>query len=208
VNPASNLIPAAMTGEVASNASNLLSDIKPGYMLGAKPRQQAVGHVIGIIAGALVGVPLFFLLFLPEVNGVRSPATIVSEQFAMPAAIQWKGVAELIMKGLKGLPTSAVISIAVATIAAIAMEAARIKTRGRFPLSAVAIGLGVILPPESTFGMFVGALIFWIMKMRHPTPGTKAHEVWVEGMEPICAGLISGAALIGIANAIANVLMA
>ena len=206
-NPASNLIPAAMTGEIASNASNLLSDIKPGYMLGAKPRQQAVGHVIGIFSGALVGVPLFFLLFLPEVNGVRSPATIVSEQFAMPSAIQWKGVAELIMKGLKGLPQSAIISMAVAAIAAIAIEVARIKTKGRFGLSAVAIGLGVILPPEATFAMFVGALIFWIMKMRHPKPGTKAHEVWVEGMEPICAGLISGAALVGIANAIVNVLI-
>ena len=206
-NPASNLIPAAMTSEVAANASNLLSDIKPGYMLGAKPRQQAVGHVIGILAGSLVGVPLFFLLFLPEVNGVRSPSTIISEQFAMPGAIQWKGVAELITKGLKGLPASAIISMAVAAITAIAIEVARIRTRGRFPLSAVAIGLGVILPPESTFGMFVGALIFWIMKMRHPEPGTKAHDIWVEGMEPICAGLISGAALVGIANALVNVLI-
>ena len=64
-NPASNLIPAGMTGEIAANAANLLSDIKPGYMLGGKPRQQAVGHVIGIFAGALACVPLFFLLFLP-----------------------------------------------------------------------------------------------------------------------------------------------
>ena len=53
VNPATNLIPATMTAEIASNASNLLSDIKPGYMLGAKPRQQAVGHFIGILAGTL-----------------------------------------------------------------------------------------------------------------------------------------------------------
>ena len=206
-NPASNLIPAAMTSEIASNASNLLSDIKPGYMLGGKPRQQAVGHVIGIVSGALVSVPLFFLLFLPEVNGVRSPSTIISEQFAMPSAVQWKGVAELIMKGLKGLPTSAVISIVVAALAALAIEVARIMTKGRFALSAVSIGLGVILPPEATFAMFVGALFFWIMKLRHPAPGTKAHEIWVEGMEPICAGLISGAALVGIANAIVNVML-
>jgi OPT family oligopeptide transporter len=206
-NPASNLIPAAMTSEVAANASNLLSDIKPGYMLGAKPRQQAVGHVIGIFAGALVGVPLFFLLFLPEVNGVRSPATIISEQFAMPSAIQWRGVAELIMKGFKGLPTSAIVSMAVAAVAAIAIEVARIVTKGRSGLSSVAIGLGVILPPEATFAMFVGALGFWLMKLRHPQPGTRGHEIWVEGMEPICAGLISGAALVGIANAIVNVLI-
>jgi len=207
-NPASNLIPAAMTGEVAANASNLLSDIKPGYMLGAKPRQQAIGHVIGIFAGALACVPLFFLLFLPpDANGVRSPATIISEQFAMPGAIQWKGVAEIITKGLTSLPQSAIIAMAVAAVTAVAVEVARIVTKGRSGLSAVAIGLGVVLPPESTLAMFVGALIFWIMKLRHPQPGTKEHEVWVEGMEPICAGLISGSALMGIGNAIVNVLI-
>ena len=207
-NPASNLIPAAMTSEVAANASNLLSDIKPGYMLGAKPRQQAIGHVIGIFSGALACVPLFFLLFLPpDANGVRSTATIISDQFAMPGAIQWKGVAEIITKGLTSLPQSAIIAMAVAALTAVAVEVARIVTKGRSGLSAVAIGLGVVLPPESTLAMFVGALIFWIMKLRHPRPGTKEHEVWVEGMEPICAGLISGSALMGIGNAIVNVLI-
>ena len=61
--PAPNLMTAVMSSEVASNASNLLMDIKPGYMLGAKPRQQAIGHVIGIVAGALAATPLFFVLF-------------------------------------------------------------------------------------------------------------------------------------------------
>ena len=78
-----------------------LSDIKPGYMLGAKPRQQAIGHVIGIISGAIAATPLFFLLFLPpDANGLRDPATIVSERFPMPSALQWKGVADLIARGV------------------------------------------------------------------------------------------------------------
>jgi uncharacterized oligopeptide transporter (OPT) family protein len=88
-NPASNLIPAGMTAEIALNAANLLSDIKPGYMLGAKPRQQAIGHVIGIlIAGALASTPLFY----PALPAARTRAAcarsrdIVSDQFAMPAA--------------------------------------------------------------------------------------------------------------------------
>jgi uncharacterized oligopeptide transporter (OPT) family protein len=207
-NPASNLIPAGMTSEIASNAANLLSDIKPGYMLGGKPRQQAIGHVIGIIAGSMAAIPLFFLLFLPpDANGVRSASTIISEQFAMPGALQWKGVAEIIAKGVSSLPTSAVISMVVAALAAIAVEVARIVTKGRFPLSAVSIGLGVVLPPESSFMMWVGALIFWWMGRQNAKPGTKGHDFWVEGCEPICAGLISGAALIGIGNAIINVLI-
>ncbi len=153
-----------MTAEIAANAANLLSDIKPGYMLGGKPRQQAIGHVIGIFAGALCCVPLFFLLFLPpDANGVRSVSTIVSDKFAFPAALQWKGVAELIAKGFSALPYSAVVSMIVAAVAAVAIEIARIVTKGRFPLSAVSIGLGVVLPPESTFAMWVGAMIFWGM---------------------------------------------
>jgi uncharacterized oligopeptide transporter (OPT) family protein len=207
-NPASNLIPAGMTGEIAANASNLLSDIKPGYMLGAKPRQQAVGHVIGIFAGALCCVPLFFLLFLPpDASGVRSTATIVSDQFGMPAALQWKGVAELIAKGVSTLPHSAVISMIVAAVAAIAIEGAKIATKGRFPLSAVAVGLGVVLPPEATFAMWVGAMIFWWQARKYKEPGTRGHEIWKEGYESICAGLISGSALVGIGNAIVNVLI-
>jgi len=207
-NPASNLIPGGMTAEVSANAANLLSDIKPGYMLGAKPRQQAIGHVIGIFAGGLAAVPLFYLLFLPPAaDGTRSAATIVSDQFAMPAAVQWRGVADLIAHGLKSLPASAVAAMIVAAVCAAAIEIARIVTKGRFPLSAVSIGLGVVLPPEYVFAMWIGAAIFWWQGRKNPTPGTKGHDFWVEGCEPICAGLISGWALTGIANSIINVVL-
>jgi len=207
-NPASNLIPAGMTGEIAANAANLLSDIKPGYMLGAKPRQQAIGHVIGIFSGTLVCTPLFFLLFLPpDQNGVRSTSTIVSDHFAMPAALQWKGVADLIAKGISHLPPSAVASMIVAAVCAAAIEIIGIATRGRLALSAVSIGLGVVLPPEYTLAMWAGALMFWLMGRRYSTAGTRGYAYWKEGCEPICAGLISGSALVGIGNAIVNVLL-
>jgi OPT family oligopeptide transporter len=207
-NPGSNLLPAGMTAEISSNAANLLSDIKPGYMLGGKPRHQAIGHVIGNLAGVLVCVPLFFLLFTKtDASGTVSAAGMVSDQFGFPAALQWKGVADIIARGLKSLPTSALISMGVAAVAAIAIEVARIATKGKSGLSAVAIGLGVTLPPQATFMMFVGALLFWFMGRRHKTPGTQGHRIWVEGMEPICAGLISGAALMGIGDAIIGVLI-
>ena len=50
-------------------------------------------------------------------------------------------------------------------------------------------------------------MIFWVAARRNPTAGTRGNRFWVEGMEPICAGLISGSALMGIGNAIVNVLM-
>jgi uncharacterized oligopeptide transporter (OPT) family protein len=202
-NPASNLITAGMTAEVASNAGNLLSDIKPGYMLGAKPRQQAIGHCIGIFSGALAATPLFFLLFLPPgLDGARSPATIVSEQFPMPTAMQWKGVADLIARGVSSLPTSVVVSMIAAAALAAFIEIMTIVRKKPFPLSSVSIGLGVILPPDACFAMWLGAVFFWWQGRRYPKPGTKGNRLWVESAEPICAGLIAGAALVGIANAV------
>jgi len=69
------------------------------------------------------------------------------------------------------------------------------------------VGLGVVLPPDACFAMWLGAMFFWWMGRKKPAPGTRDHAFWVDGCEPICAGLISGAALIGIGNAIVNVLM-
>lgn len=207
-NPATNLLPAGMTSDIAFNASSLLSDIKPGYMLGGKPRHQVIGHIIGIFSGAMACVPLYFLLFLPPNHeGVRSTATIVSEQFSFPSVMQWKGVAEIIAKGVNGLPTSAIIAMAVAGLCAAFIEITNIITRGKLPLSAVSIGLGVVLPPESCFGMWLGALIFWYMGKKHSVAGTKENTFWVGGCEAISAGLISGAAIMGIGNAIINVMM-
>jgi uncharacterized oligopeptide transporter (OPT) family protein len=138
---------------------------------------------------------------------VRSINTIVSDQFAFPAALQWKGVAEIIAKGVSALPYSAVVSMIVAAVSAAAIEIARMVTRGRFQLSAVSLGLGVVLPPEATFAMWVGATLFWLMGRRYRAAGTPGHQFWVDGLEPICAGLISGSALVGIGNAIVNVLL-
>ncbi len=208
VNPASNLLPATMTAQISMNAASLLSDIKPGYMLGGKPRHQVWGHLIGIVSGAIFSVPLFFLLFLrPDASGAVDTNNIISEAFPMPAAVQWRGVAEIIARGFHGAPTTAILAAGIAAVVAFAMEMARIFTKGRFPLSAVSVGLGVVLPFDSCVAMWIGAMGFWILGRIYKTPGTKANQIWVEGAEPICAGLISAAALMGICDALINVFL-
>ena len=125
----------------------------------------------------------------------------------MPIFGDEQGVADLIANGVSRLPASAVISMVFAAVAALVFEILRVRSKGRFPISAVSVGLGVVLPPESVFAMWLGALFFWLMGRRKPAPGSRSHDLWVDGMEPICAGLISGAALVGIGNAIVNVLL-
>jgi len=243
--PPTNLMTAVMCVEVSSNASNLLMDIKPGYMLGAKPRQQAIGHTIGILAGAIASTPLFHALFLSRYSpadaqaaaaanvvanqtaqadalaagtqAVTIPNTymqdaMVTEQFGFPSALQWKGVSDL-MQSLFGGPTAAnlltnsiIISMVIAAVVGLVFEIIRTVTKNKFPLSPLAIGLGVVVPPESTLAMFVGALFFWAMhKLYHNRKESTGNLLWIQTHEPICAGIIAGAALVGIGDVLVRV---
>lgn len=211
--PPTNLMTALMCTEVASNASNLLMDIKPGYMLGAKPRQQAIAHCIGIVSGALASTPLFYLLFLSDYRpGVNLLETMVTDQFGFPAALQWKGVSDLVTavfsEGDSPIPDSAMWAMLIAAVAGLAFEIVRIARKGKFPLSPLAIGLGVVIPPDSTIAMFAGAGFFWLMRRRYgPEPESRGCRLWVDTQEPICAGLIAGAALMGIADILVRVFL-
>ena len=94
----------------------------------------------------------------------------------------------------------------IAGVAGLVLEIVRIRSRGRFPLSPLAIGLGVLVPPESTFMIFLGALFFWFMSRRYEEQrDTTGWTLWVDTQEPICAGLIAGAALIGIGDVLIRV---
>ncbi len=239
--PPTNLMTGVMCVEVASNASNLLMDIKPGYMLGAKPRQQAIGHCIGIIAGAIASTPLFFALFLSnvdkEITNSQSPAVVATQlmenasqpasapkktiqeimvpeggQFAFPSAMQWKGVSDLVTSIFGGpnaktlLTTSIIWSMGIAGVVSFVFEVLRIITRNKFPLSPLAIGLGVVVPPDSTIAMFAGAFFFWWAGWFYgKRPESTGHKLWVDTQEPICAGIIAGAALIGIGETLTRV---
>jgi len=189
-----NLATASITAEAASNASNLLMDIKPGYMLGAKPRQQAIGHVLGILAGAAVAVPVFYLVFLR--NG---PQQLITDQYPMPSATVWKAVAELLTQGVSKLAVSAQWAALVGAILGIALESARIASRGRIWLSGVGMGLATVIPFNTCLAMFLGSFLFWLAEKRFRDPETPLHKIFVRNLEPICAGVIAGGALMGIA---------
>ncbi|MBK9139213.1 MAG: OPT/YSL family transporter [Verrucomicrobia bacterium] len=187
------LITAGVTAEVASHSSNLLMDIKPGYMLGAKPRQQAIGHVLGVLAGAMVAVPVFYAVFLH--GGV---AQLVSSQYPLPSANTWKAVAELMTRGIANLPESARWAVLVGALLGIGLEAVKLATKGRFWLSGVGVGLATIIPFNTCFAMFLGGALFWWAGRRFKRPGSRAHAVMVENQETVCAGVIAGGAITGI----------
>jgi putative OPT family oligopeptide transporter len=87
-----NLMTASVTAGAAMHSADLLTDLKGGYVLGGKPRNQFVSQFFGVLAGAVFCVPAYLLLATPERLG--------STQFPAPAAKTWQAVAELLATGV------------------------------------------------------------------------------------------------------------
>lgn len=187
-----NIMTAGITGEVASSAANLLMDIKPGYMLGGKPRHQALGHTLGILAGALVSVPVFYTIMNNDLS------VLMSDRLPMPAAQIWRAVAEVLTKGLGFLHPTARLAIAVGAVAGLLIEIANQRTQGRFPVSGVGLGLAFVLRFSDSLSMALGAFVFWLAGRCLRDRKGLGFRAFVENHETLCAGAIAGGSIVGL----------
>ncbi|MFI5345953.1 MAG: OPT family oligopeptide transporter [Elusimicrobiota bacterium] len=191
-NITTNIMTAGITGEVASSAANLLMDIKPGYMLGGKPRHQALGHVLGIFAGALVSVPVFYLMIHGDLS------LLMSEKLPMPAAEIWMAVAKILTQGLSFLHPTARLAILVGAVLGLVIEFANQRTQGRFPISGVGLGLAFVLKFSDSLSMALGAVLFWLAGKYFTEKKSFGWRAFVDNQETVCAGAIAGGSIIGL----------
>lgn len=191
-NVTTNLMTAGITSEVSLNASNLLMDIKPAYMLGGKPRLQAIGHILGIFSGGLVAVPVFYSLFHGDIS------LFTSDILPLPSASIWKGVSEVLTKGLSNLHVTAQIAAVIGAVLGIVFEILNKKTNGKFPLSGVGLGLGFVLRFTDAWSMALGTLFFWSAKKLCKNKEGVGYRALVDNQETVAAGVIAGGSIIGI----------
>jgi uncharacterized oligopeptide transporter (OPT) family protein len=187
-----NLMTAGITSEVSLNASNLLMDIKPGYMLGAKPRQQAIGHVLGIFTGGLVAVPVFYMIFQNDIS------RFTSEKMPLPGAAVWKAVSQVLAKGLSTLHPTAQAAVLVGALLGLVLEIMGKKTKGKFPISGVGLGLAFVLQFQDSLSMALGSFIFWLCGRKFTNKESFGYRAFVENQETFCAGIVAGGSIIGI----------
>jgi len=185
-NVSTNLMTANISAGATSHAGDLLTDLKSGYLLGANPRQQFLAQFFGVLAGGLIVVPAFFTL-IPNVD------MLGTEKWPAPAALVWRGVAELLTKGVGALPVSARYGLVIGALLGIAiplLEMAFPKQKKFIP-SATGLGLAFTINGFNSVSMFIGALlVLWFSKWR-----PKLHEQYTV---PVSSGIIAGESLMGV----------
>jgi uncharacterized oligopeptide transporter (OPT) family protein len=157
-NAAANLMTATVTAGAASHSADLLTEVKTGYLLGGSPRKQFWAQLLGVIAGALVCVPAYFVIAKPERLGT---------QLAAPAAVAWASVAKLLKDGPGNLPryavTAAIVGAAVGAVIAVLDEVLPRHIKRYMP-SATGLGIALVIDFNDSFAMLAGALIAWMLE--------------------------------------------
>jgi len=191
-----NLMTANITAGATSAAGELLQDLKSGYLLGARPRQQFIAQLFGVFAGALIVVPVFFIL-IPNTDQLGG------EKWPAPAALVWRGVAELLAKGVNALPPSARVGLVIGATIGIIIPLLEMKfpKQKKFIPSATGLGLAFTINGFNSISMFLGACIaLWLSKAK-----PKLHEQYTI---PVSSGLIAGESLMGVVLALWTVWLA
>lgn len=181
-----NLMSACITAGAADSSSDLLTDLKSGYLLGAHPRKQFLAQFAGIFMGTVISV----ISFKAIVTGAEVLGTT---KFPAPSAQAWSAVAVALVHGLAALHPVKVWSIAVGGAVGLLLPLlGRLWPKGRpFLPSAAGLGLAWTFPFYQGALFFVGAVIAWVFERKAP----KAAEAYTF---PVASGVIAGDALTGV----------
>lgn len=187
--PAAALVIGAVVCCAAAMGGDNLQDLKTGHLVGATPWKQQVMQVIGVLAGALVLVPVLSLL--QAKYGIGEPTSDHPHPLSAPQATLMANLTRSVFGA--GLPWPLVGLGAVIGVLIILVDR-RQELRGstlRFPVLAVA--LGIYLPLKLSAAIFLGGVITALATRRMGG----GHEPSQRGLL-FAAGLITGEALTGI----------
>lgn len=161
-------------------AGDTSQDLKTGYLLGATPKKQQIGEIIGTIAAAIAIGGVMYLL--DKAWGFGSAA------IPTPQATLMKMIVEGVMNG--NLPWSLVF---IGAFIAIALEIIKIP--------ALPVAIGLYLPLELSTTMMLGGVTRLITDKINAQKGLMSDENSGNGIL-FCSGMIAGEGLMGILLAV------
>ncbi|PIZ03623.1 MAG: oligopeptide transporter, OPT family [Gammaproteobacteria bacterium CG_4_10_14_0_8_um_filter_38_16] len=199
----------AVVATSASISNENLQDLKAGQMVGATPWKQQLVLGIGVVVSAFVLAPVLELLFNAYGMGGVFPHSGMdpSQMLIAPQA----GLMASVINGIRtqNLPWNMIIiGMLIAVLVIIADEI--LRKRGR-RLPALAVGLGVYLPPSIILSTVLGSVVKFLATRVNNRAKTEAHKTKVADAEQsgllLACGLVAGAALMGVVLAVPFVMM-
>jgi uncharacterized oligopeptide transporter (OPT) family protein len=183
-----NIMSANVTGGIGLHAADLLTTLKTGWLLGAKPRHQLYAQLIGVVAGAVFIVPAFHVL-------ISNPAELGDSEWPAPSCLVWEGVSRAFANGLDSLDSSVqiamLIGLVIGTALALLEKLAPKSIKSYIP-SANGLGIAMVVPGANCVAMFIGAAIAEYLR-RKKNDGL---------VIPVSSGLIAGESIMGIVVAL------
>ena len=171
---------AAVVCVSSAVAGEMLQDLKAGHILGGTPAKMEIGDLFGI---AISSLALFFpLMWLHRAYTFGTP------QLPAPQAGLMASLAQGIVGGNMAWPL---------VVVGILMGFGLIMVEVRSPML---FSVGMYLPLETTFAIFVGGIFRWITdKLRNRGDYNDAQKARIENAGVLtAAGLIAGEALCGL----------
>ena len=162
---------------VAAMAGDTSQDLKTGYILGATPKKQQIGELIGSVVSALAIGGVLILL--------NSAWGFGTTELSAPQATLMKMIIEGVMDG--NLPWALVF---IGVFIAIVVEI--------LGISVLPVAIGLYLPLELSTTIMIGGLIRWYVDKKK---GSKKTDDADDGIL-FCSGMIAGEGLVGIILAI------
>jgi putative OPT family oligopeptide transporter len=171
---------AAVVCVSSAVAGEMLQDLKVGHILGGTPAKMQIGDIFGILVASLA---LFFPLMVLD-NAYH----FGSAQLPAPQA----GLMAMLSQGIVG-GNMAWPLVVVGILMGFALIMVEVK-------SPMLFSVGMYLPVETTFAIFVGGVIRWITdKLRDRAGLNAAQKARVDNAGVLTAsGLIAGEALCGL----------
>ena len=162
---------------VAAMAGDTSQDLKTGYILGATPKKQQIGELIGSVVSALAIGGVLILL--------NSAWGFGTTELSAPQATLMKMIIEGVMDG--NLPWALVF---IGVFIAIVVEI--------LGISVLPVAIGLYLPLELSTTIMIGGVIRWYVDKKK---GSKKTDDADSGIL-FCSGMIAGEGLVGIILAI------
>ena len=177
---------AAVACVSSAVAGELLQDFKVGYILGGTPRKIQIAELIAVVVASSA---MYWPLYILQAANIKSGGTGFGDpKLSAPQA----GLMATLAQGIVGgdMPWPLVV---VGVMFGIVMIMVKVR-------SPMLVAVGMYLPINTTFAIFIGGMFRWVTdSMRKKAGLNEAQKARVENVGILTAsGLIAGESLMGL----------